>query len=69
MKEIILKIPENKVAFFMELIKQLGFEVSEEAEVSDEQKNIVRERISTANEEEMISWKQARKQFNVKKKS
>ncbi len=26
MKEVTLKIPDNKLAFFMELTKQLGFE-------------------------------------------
>ena len=29
MKEITLKIPEAKLGFFLELIRQLGFEVSD----------------------------------------
>lgn len=30
MREVTLKIPENKFKFFMELVNQLGFETSEE---------------------------------------
>lgn len=33
MKKVTLKIPDKKLAFFMELINQLGFEVSEETKV------------------------------------
>ncbi len=63
MKEVTLKIPENKITFFMELVKQLGLEITEEVDISEEQKNIVRERIRTAKAEEMISWNEARKQL------
>lgn len=49
MKEVILKIPDNKFGFFMELIKQLGFEVTEDVEIPEEHKTIVRDRISSAN--------------------
>ena len=66
MKEVTLKIPENKLGFFMELVKQLGFEVSKEVDIPEEHKAIVRERIKTAKTEEMIPWKEARKQFNFK---
>lgn len=63
MKEVTLKIPENKITFFMELVKQLGLEITEEVDISEEQKNIVLERIRTAKAEEMISWNEARKQL------
>lgn len=69
MKEIKLKVPDAKLQFFMELINQLGFEVSEESEIPEEHKAIVRERIKTAKPEEMVSWKNARKQFTFKSKS
>ena len=69
MKEVTLKIPEKKMSFFMELIKQLGFEVTEEVEIPEEHKAIVRERIKTAKDEDMASWKDARKQFTFKGKS
>ena len=69
MKEVTLKIPEKKLGFFMELIKHLGFEVSEEVEISEEHKAIVRERIRTAKPEDMVSWKEARKQLSFKDNS
>lgn len=68
MKEVILKIPDNKFGFFMELIKQLGFEVTEDVEIPEEHKTIVRERISSANPQDMTPWKEARKQFTFKGK-
>ncbi len=69
MKEVTLKIPDKKLNFFMELIKQLGFEVSEEVDIPEEHKAIVRERIKTAKAEDMVPWKDARKQFTFKGKS
>ncbi len=66
MKEVILKIPDEKLGFFMELIKQLGFEVSEEVDIPEDHKATVRERIGTAKAEDMIPWKEARKQFTFK---
>lgn len=69
MKEVTLKIPDKKLGFFMELIKQLGFEVSEEVEIPEEHKAIVRERIKSAKSEDMVPWKEARKQFSFKGKS
>ena len=69
MKEVTLKIPDKKLDFFMELIKQLGFEISEEVGIPEEHKAIVRERIKTAKPEDMVSWKEARKQFTFKGKS
>jgi hypothetical protein len=69
MKEITLKIPDNKLSFFMELIKQLGFEVTQEIAISEEHKKLVRERMETAVEEEMIPWPEARKQINYKGKA
>ena len=69
MKEVTLKIPDKKFSFFIELIKQLGFEVSEEMEIPEEHKAIVRERIRTAKAEGMVPWKEARKQFTFKGKS
>lgn len=68
MKIITLKIPDKKVSFFMELIEQLGLEVTEETEIPEEHKTIVRERIKTAKTKDMVSWKEARKQFYYKGK-
>jgi hypothetical protein len=69
MKEITLRIPDHKLDFVLELIEQLGLEVSSvEIEISEEHKAIVRERIKTAKPEDMIPWEEARKQFTFKKK-
>ena len=69
MKEVTLKIPDKKLGFFMELVRQLGLEVTEEVEIPEEHKEIVRERIKTAKPEEMVPWEEARKQFTFKGKS
>lgn len=69
MKEVTLKIPEKKLEFFLELVKQLGFEVAVTTEIPEEHQAIVRERMRTANEEDMVPWKEARQQFIFKAKS
>ena len=66
MKEVILKIPDQKLDFFMELSQQLGFEAVQEIAISKEHKDIVRERIKSAQPEKMIPWREARKQFTFK---
>jgi hypothetical protein len=45
MKEVTLKIPDDRLSFFMELFEQLGLEVADSVSVPDEQKEVVRERI------------------------
>lgn len=68
MKEVTLKIPDKKLNFFLELVTQLGFEVNHAEEIHEEHKSIVIERIKTAKPEDMIAWKDARKQFTFKNK-
>jgi hypothetical protein len=70
MKEITLKIPDTKFSFFMELVKQLGIEVdNKNIEIPEEHKNLVRERIKTAKQEDYVSWEDAREQLKFKTKS
>lgn len=66
MKEITLKIPDKKVEFFMELIKELGFEVQEEIEIPEEHKNIVRERIRKSEEypDRLLKWDDVKDSFD-----
>ena len=67
MKEIILKVPDQKVDFVLQLIEQLGLETTSEfQEIPEEHKTIVRERIRTAKPEDMVPWEEARKQFTFK---
>ncbi|TNF25449.1 MAG: hypothetical protein EP314_06745 [Bacteroidetes bacterium] len=70
MREVILKIPEEKYEFIMELIANLGLEVEQEIEIPEWQKDIVRERIAEykKNPSSAIPWKEARKQIRFKKK-
>lgn len=65
MKTITVKIPDDKVSFFQELFEQLGLEVEEEVEISEEHKAAVRERIkqSDENPERLLSWDQVRNTF------
>lgn len=74
MKEVTLKIPENKVKFFLELVKHLGFEISNETETShdyeipEEHKSIVRERMENSRPEDYVPWDEARKRLNFRSK-
>ena len=66
MKEVTLKIPDNKLAFFMELTKQLGFEVIVgDVEITDAHKELVRSRIQKANEnpERLLVWDEVQDGF------
>ena len=63
MKEIILNIPDQKVDFVLELIEQLGLEIStQDMEIPEEHKAIVRERIKKykANPERLLDWEQVK---------
>jgi hypothetical protein len=67
MQKITLLIPEQKLAFFLELVRQLGLEVYEESEVSEAQKEVVRERIrfSDENPESMRDWDKIKSEFRL----
>jgi hypothetical protein len=70
MKEIKLRVPDQKVEFVLELIEQLGMEVStDDIHIPEEHKAIVRERIRTSKREDLIPWEEARKQFTFKEKA
>lgn len=66
MKEVTLKVPDAKLGFFLELVKELGFEVSNDFEIPEEHISTVKERIKSAKPEDAILWKEARKQFTFK---
>ena len=68
MHEITLKVPDQKLSFFMELVKNLGFEVTDEFEIPEFQKEIVRERIRNSKVENLVSWEDAKKQLSAKGK-
>ena len=49
MREVILKIPEEKYQFVMELIANLGLEVERESEIPEWHKNVLNERLEQYN--------------------
>jgi len=65
MKEITLRILDNKIKFFMELFSQLGLEVTEKTEIPEEHKQIVLERIkrSEQNPDRLRDWDQVQDNF------
>ena len=68
MKEITFKIPNDKVSFLKDLMKQLGFEISAEiSEISEEHKAEVRKRINKSNEnpELLKDWDTVKDSFKV----
>ena len=63
MKEVTFRIPEQRLDFFMELSKQLGFETVEEPIIPPAHQEEVRERIKSGEAAQMDLWQEARKQF------
>jgi hypothetical protein len=63
MKQIVLKIPENKYSFVMELLRSLKYlKIEEEYPIPEEHKNMVRER-SAASEKDpsrTLDWDEAK---------
>jgi hypothetical protein len=67
MKEVTVKVPEDKVEFFMNLMKELGIEEADMKKIPEEHKKIVRERIKTEDPKEIVTWDKARNQFEYGK--
>ena len=67
MTEITVKIPDPKMDFFMELINNLGFEVSQELHIPQEHKDLVSERMSRSetNPERLLNWEDVKDSFKV----
>lgn len=71
MKEIIIKVPDSKFEFVMELIKNLGIKFSlkkedKEFEVPQWQQDLVKQRIKTAKPQDYIPLEDALKQIKRK---
>ncbi len=65
MKKVTLHIPDHKYLFFMELLQNLGFDKSEDIEVPEWQKEVVRNRIKNTNPEEYLSWEEVENQLKI----
>jgi hypothetical protein len=68
MKEIKLRVPEDRYEFVMELINGLGLEVAEDLTIPEWHKKIVEERIEEyrKNPDSAIPWEEARKKLRFK---
>ena len=67
MREVTLRIPDDKYDFFMELFEQLGLEKSDEFEIPEAHKEIVRERIrkSEENPDILLNWEDVKDTFRL----
>ncbi len=66
MKQVTITLPGEQLDFFVQLVHKLGFDVEEETEIPEIQKNIVMERIRESKPEELLQWKTARKKLVFK---
>lgn len=67
MKQITIKLPNEQLAFFKQLVEKLGFEIEQDVVIPDSHKAIVRDRIQKSKPEDLVSWKEARKKLVFKK--
>jgi hypothetical protein len=67
MQELTLKIPDNKLSFFMELIKSLGFVQIEQEVLTPHQKEQVNQerKLVKENPHFMLDWDDAQKLLKV----
>jgi hypothetical protein len=67
MKEVILRIPEDRYDFVMELIANLGLEVESETVIPEWQKDMVRERMEEyrKNPDIAIPWDDIKDKFDL----
>jgi hypothetical protein len=68
MREVTVKIPEERFEFFMELFEQLGIETNLEYEIPEAHKAIVIERIKQADlqPKELLDWDEVKDDFDFK---
>jgi len=65
MKEVTLRVPENKFSFFMKLINQLGYiEIpAEEKDVPEHHKKIISARSKNLKTEDLLDWDKIKNDF------
>jgi len=65
--EVLLKIPDERYRFVMELIDNLGLEVGSDVEIPEWQKNVVRERMAEykADPSVAIPWDEVKDSFDL----
>ncbi len=65
MKHITLSIPEEKYSFFIELLNSIDFVSIDDSSISEEHKELVRERKRTATTDTLKDWDEAKHQFKI----
>lgn len=67
MKEVTIFIPDERVDFILELLSQLGVEVSQKYDIPEEHMNLVRERIakSDLDPDRLEDWDKIKDQFDL----
>ena len=67
MKEVTIFIPDERLHFILELLSQLGVEVSQKYDIPEEHMNIVRDRIakSDINPDLLEDWDKIKDQFDL----
>ncbi len=66
MRQLTIKIPDQKFEFFMELVAHLGLEAKEDLEIPEDHKTLVRERINNTSGQQLLPWQEVRKKLIVK---
>jgi TorA maturation chaperone TorD len=63
MKEVIIKIPDTRLQFFLELMQQLGIEVSQKYDIPEEHIAIVMDRMakSEADPDRLENWEEVKR--------
>lgn len=66
MREVTVRIPDEKFEFCMELFEQLGLQTEAVYEIPEEHKKIVLQRIKMAekNPERLLDWEKIKDEFD-----
>ena len=66
MKQVTINVPDNHYSFFLELLKNISFIEKfneEEIVVSEQEKDIIRQRIKSAKPEDFKKWDDIKDSF------
>ncbi len=65
MNEITLQIPNSKLNFFLELVKNLGLNVkSKQLDIPEEHQKVVVDRIKNTKDEDLLAWEEVQNDFD-----
>lgn len=66
MKQITIRIPNDQLDFFKELIEKLGIEIEEEVSIPESHKELVRLRMEKSKPEDLQTWESVRRNLSFK---